>query len=68
MDNEDFLIVVFYMLLIVLMVVLVSGCSLTTYGKLKCDGPCELTIERSGGFKQELPNPKLELTRQLLTL
>jgi hypothetical protein len=35
----------------------IAGCSLRMYGNLKCDGPCELTLEREAGELDVIPDP-----------
>jgi hypothetical protein len=35
----------------------IAGCSIRMYGNLKCDGPCELTLEREAGELDVIPDP-----------
>jgi hypothetical protein len=44
-------------ILIAAVVMAVVGCSLRMYGNLKCDGPCELTLEREAGELDVIPDP-----------
>jgi hypothetical protein len=45
-----------YILAIVIAMVIV-GCSLKMYGNLRCEGPCELTLEREAGELNPIPEP-----------
>jgi|WetSurMetagenome_2_1015567.scaffolds.fasta_scaffold137295_2 hypothetical protein len=44
-------------LVLLLLLPLVGSCSLRMYGNLKCEGPCELTLEREAGELDVIPDP-----------
>jgi len=48
-------------ILIALLVVLLAGCGLRIYSNLKCEGPCELTIDKE--LKELDPVPFDPVTR-----
>ena len=47
--------------LLALFILLASGCGMRTYGKMTCDGKCELIIDRE--VKELDPVPSLPLPK-----
>jgi PBP1b-binding outer membrane lipoprotein LpoB len=45
------------MIMILLIALVISGCAARMYGKLECDGPCSLTLEREISEADIIPAP-----------
>jgi hypothetical protein len=43
--------------LLILAVIGITGCAARMYGKLECDGPCTLTLEREISEADIIPAP-----------
>jgi hypothetical protein len=44
-------------LLLMLAVIVITGCAARMYGKLECNGPCTLTLEREISEADIIPAP-----------
>ena len=44
-------------LLAALVVAVLTACAVRMYGNLRCDGPCELTLDREVGELEIIPDP-----------
>lgn len=42
---------------LILMALVLAGCAARMYGKLECDGPCTLTLEREISEADVIPAP-----------
>ena len=62
---DDLLIVALYVAMMVIFTMLLSGCTFQMRGVMKCEGKCELEIERGVDTVAPLPVPKLQLTKKL---
>ena len=45
---------------VVFLLLIITGCAVRVYGNMKCEGKCELTIDREVGELQPIPKAPLE--------
>jgi hypothetical protein len=48
-------------ILVAALLATLAGCAIRMYGNLKCDGPCELTLEREAGELDVIPDQMKQL-------